>query len=73
MGIRIEIEKTGHLCIERAGKMRPVYCPFNGDVVRAPVKCGDWCRLWLNPGTYLADCKGRSLKVEQLTDKRGGG
>ena len=39
--MKIKINKSGHLEIERAGTMRGQYCPHQEDD-----PCGDWCPLF---------------------------
>jgi len=48
--MKIEINEYGNLLLERAGKMKEVYCPYalgiDGDVNGWDTHCGDWCALF---------------------------
>ena len=66
-----KIDEDGNLYIERAGKMKQQFCPFD-------VKpCGDWCPLFGEPeaefGTksvILHICKDKMLFLDEFTDER---
>ena len=45
MKIKIKINKSGFLEIERAGILKKVHCPFDND----SCECGDWCPLFGEP------------------------
>lgn len=46
--MKIKIDKNGYLCLERAGKMKQVWCPEDHYVEGWPSQwpCGDWCSLF---------------------------
>lgn len=71
--MRIEIDKQGHLLLERGGRMKDQYCPHDAD----PASCGDWCPLFHEPhssdGTTMVDlCRGYHwCDDNEFTDRRG--
>ena len=43
--MKIKIDEKGHLWIERKGKMKDQFCPYDSDMSH----CGDWCPLFEEP------------------------
>jgi len=77
----MNIDEGGLLWIERAGVMKPQFCPFVGvdEGGRRKSECGHWCPLFGDPeptsegGTehVLTLCYGHML-VGEITDERKG-
>jgi len=57
--MKIRIDPTGHLWIERAGVMRKQYCPH--DDTGDPTACGEWCPLFQVGDIGVAICERRLL------------
>ena len=51
--MKIKIDEKGHLWIERKGKMKDQFCPYDSDMSH----CGDWCPLFVEPSFHKADYK----------------
>ena len=54
--MKIEIDENGVLKLERAGKMKHVYCPYVQPTQDTACGCGDWCALFSEPtpkDTYI--------------------
>ena len=49
--MKIKIDNEGYLWIERKGKMKDQFCPYDSDMSH----CGDWCPLFLEPSFHKAD------------------
>ena len=49
--MKIKIDEKGHLWIERKGKMKDQFCPYDSDMSH----CGDWCPLFVEPSFHKAD------------------
>jgi len=47
--VRAKLNKQGWLEIERAGRMKVQYCPYDrpSDI---PARCGDWCPRFIEFG-----------------------
>lgn len=84
--MRIEINKEGHLLLERGGKMKPQHCPMTRTANQYAIAmsdklehCGDWCPLFREPYYFENDkvmevalCRGaHQCKKEDFTDRRG--
>lgn len=72
--MKIEIDKFGHLNLERGGKMKGQFCPHDRNLSNA---CGDWCPLFREPDIGeniveigLCECY-IHCKPEEFTDRRG--
>ena len=72
--MKIKINKTGSLEIERAGRGKKQYCPFVGeDRIN---NCGDWCPLFGEPEPHATQPV-MMLKLchtyicGEITDERG--
>ena len=72
--MKIKINNNGSLMIERAGKFKVVYCPFDYNS-----ECGDWCSLFSEPYHYanekrvcinLCNNNNKTCKVEDFIDER---
>lgn len=81
--MKIKIDKSGYLWLERAGKMKQVWCPEDHYVEGWPSQwpCGDWCALF-NDSPFCDDPVEHSVKLcktnyliaeEDFTDERGKG
>jgi hypothetical protein len=47
--MKVKISEEGLLYMERAGQMKPQYCPYSQDPARNGSMCGDWCPLFGAP------------------------
>ncbi len=85
--MRITIDHNGHLLLERAGEMKPQYCPYTDgeiDGCAATRNCGDWCPMFREPEALDWECENApdlAIKLcriflhgmrENFTDGRGG-
>ena len=52
--MKVKIDKSGNLWIERAGKMKAQNCP-HGNTDETLVACGDWCPMFQEPADYEKD------------------
>jgi hypothetical protein len=67
--MKIKIDKDGYLWIERAGKMKKQFCPY--DSINEGY-CGDWCPLFDDSDRkYLCLCN-NSFPTTVAVDERGG-
>jgi hypothetical protein len=71
--MKLRIDSSGWIWIERAGKLRPAFCPFTAPPDDGR-RCGDWCPLFGEPAPGLGAqtlliCQDRILSGE-VTDER---
>ena len=73
--MKIKIDESGALYIERAGKMRKQYCPYTG-AATLPRFCGDWCPLFkeysldFGENGLLMLCNNNCISVNSCIDER---
>lgn len=77
--MKAKIDERGWLSLERAGKIKEVYCPWTKDPSDFECShCGDWCALfriaeWNEVKIAVEMCK-KTLFIDKddFTDERGG-
>jgi len=75
-----KITEFGCFDIERAGKLKPQYCPYTSWDAEPSNSCGDWCPLFGEPEAPEAYSKNWTLTVscgsgityvfDEFTDER---
>ena len=63
--VKLKINASGNLFVERAGKLKPQGCPYKED----NVPCGDWCPLFQEPEGMIELCE-TTYSYSELIDER---
>ncbi len=71
--MKAQIDKEGWLSVERAGRMKAMYCPWTMPETGAAAHCGDSCPLFYQHegrNNIALACTAEWVQLEVVSDER---